>query len=205
MALKNGLKRTSIVVLGSLIMGIGISLTIFGQLGSDPLTMLWIGLSDKLTITVGQANLLVSFIMLVAAFLIDRKELFIGSLLNPFVIAVTTDLLTKIPLSIDSLMLRLLVFIGGLVVMAFGIALYSLAGFGRGAYEALVFSLSQMFKLSLRLVRTSFDLLFALLGFLLGANLSFAPFLAIVLMGVTIQFFVQKLMRPLAKYLGDVA
>lgn len=205
MALKNGLKRTSIVVLGSVIMGIGISLTIFGQLGSDPLTMLWIGLSDKLAITVGQANVLVSFIMLVAAFFIDRKELFIGSLLNPLVIALTTDLMTKIPLSIDSLMLRLLVFIGGLVIMAFGIALYSLAGFGRGAYEALVFSISQILKLSIRLVRTSFDLLFALLGFLLGANLSFAPFLAILLMGVMIQFFVQKLMRPLAKYLGDIA
>ena len=203
MNIKKALKRSVMVLLGSFIMGIGIYLTIVGNIGSDPLTMLWIGIAEKLTITVGQANLLVSAVMLVIVFFIDRKELFVGSLLNPLVIALTTDFLTQFSFSIDSKVMQILIFISGLLVMALGIALYSLAGFGRGAYEALVFSLSNIFKLSIRVVRTSFDILFTLIGFLLGVGISFAPFLAIVFMGILIQFFIQKLLRPTAEFLGE--
>lgn len=202
---KQGFKRIGIVILGSIIMGIGIHLTILSQLGSDPLTMLWIGLSDKLSISIGQANMLVSSVMLLIVFFIDRKELFIGSLLNPIVIALTTDILTNVSFQLDSLLFRVLLLVIGFTLMAFGIAVYSLASFGRGAYEALVFSLSTILHGSIRLVRTSFDCLFMLLGFLLGASLSFAPLLAILLMGVMIQFFVQRLIRPMSKYLGDAS
>lgn len=200
---KKSLKRMGIVILGSIIMGLGIHLTIIGQLGSDPLTMLWIGLSDKLSISIGQANILVSSVMLLIVFFIDRKELFIGSLLNPIVIALTTDLLANVPFQPESLPFRVGLFLIGLALMAFGIAVYSLASFGRGAYEALVFALSAILNVSIRLVRTSFDCLFMILGFLLGASLSFAPLLAILLMGVMIQFFIQQLIRPMSKYLGD--
>ena len=200
---KNALKRTSIVVLGSLIMGVGIYLTIIGKLGSDPLTMLWMGVSDKLSISVGQANLLVTGLMLIVVFFMNRKEIFIGSLLNPIVISLTTDVLAKIPLDLDSMLLRVIVFLSGLGLMAFGIALYALAGFGRGAYEALVFSLNEKLHVSIRIIRTSFDIFFAIAGFLLGASLSIAPFLAILLMGSWIQFFIQKMIRPMARYLGD--
>lgn len=203
MNVKKAFKRSVMVILGSFIMGVGIYLTIVGNLGSDPLTMLWIGVATKLGLSVGQANLIVSAIMLFIVFFIDRKELFIGSLLNPLVIALTTDFLSRFSFQIDAPIVRLLIFISGLAVMAFGIALYSLAGFGRGAYEALVFSLSDIFKLSIRVVRTAFDVLFTIIGFLLGGSISFAPFLAIVLMGVWIQFFVQKMLRPSAKFLGE--
>lgn len=203
MNVKKAFKRSVMVILGSFIMGVGIYLTIVGNLGSDPLTMLWIGVATKLGLSVGQANLIVSAIMLFIVFFIDRKELFIGSLLNPLVIALTTDFLSRFSFQIDAPIVRLLIFISGLAVMAFGIALYSLAGFGRGAYEALVFSLSDIFKLSIRVVRTAFDVLFTIIGFLLGGSISFAPFLAIILMGVWIQFFVQKMLRPSAKFLGE--
>lgn len=203
MNVKKAFKRSVMVILGSFIMGVGIYLTIVGNLGSDPLTILWIGVATKLGLSVGQANLIVSAIMLFIVFFIDRKELFIGSLLNPLVIALTTDFLSRFSFQIDAPIVRLLIFISGLAVMAFGIALYSLAGFGRGAYEALVFSLSDIFKLSIRVVRTTFDVLFTIIGFLLGGSISFAPFLAIVLMGVWIQFFVQKMLRPSAKFLGE--
>ncbi len=203
MNIKKALKRSTMVLIGSFIMGIGIYLTILGNIGSDPLTMLWIGIAENLTITVGQANLLVSAVMLFIVFFIDRKELFVGSLLNPLVIALTTDFLTQFSFSVESKIMQVLIFISGLLVMALGIALYSLAGFGRGAYEALVFSLSSIFKLSIRVVRTSFDILFTLIGFLLGVGISFAPFLAIVSMGILIQFFIQKLLRPTAEFLGE--
>lgn len=183
-------------------MGMGIYLTIIGNMGSDPLTMFWLGLSNHLGITVGQANLLVSGVMLIVVFFMDRKEIFVGSLLNPLMISLTTDFLLNQKIILTSFWLQLIFFILGLLLLAFGIALYSLADFGRGAYEALVFSLNQLFKRSIRLFRTICDIGFAVAGILLGAQLSVGPLIAILLMGVSIQFFINYLSRPVYHFLS---
>ena len=202
MAQKNYGKKLLLVVLGSTVMGIGIYLTIIANFGSDPLTMFWIGLSNRLGIRIGQANLLVSALMLIVVFFMDRKEIFIGSILNPLVISVTTDFLLRQTITIDSVGLRMMFFILGLLILAFGIAVYSLADFGRGAYEALVFSLNQLFKRSIRIFRILCDISFAIAGILLGAQLSIGPVMAILLMGVSIQFFINHLSRPIYHYLN---
>ena len=43
------LKKLLFVTLGSLIMGLGISITIGVNLGSDPMTLFWIGIADNNT------------------------------------------------------------------------------------------------------------------------------------------------------------
>ncbi|MBM7709167.1 YczE/YyaS/YitT family protein [Enterococcus lemanii] len=198
---KHYFKRGLIVVIGSFIMGIGIYLTMLSQLGNDPLTMFWIGVSKQLSLTVGQANLLVSGIMLFIVFFFQRKELSVGSLLNPVVIALTTDLLVKLPIEASNWPLRLAFFLVGIVLLSFGVAFYALADFGRGAYEAVTFTLIHQLKLSVRTVRIGCDLTFAIAGILLGAQLSIGPVLAILLMGTLIQFFIQRLVQPIQRYL----
>lgn len=202
MTKKHYFKRGLIVIIGSFIMGVGIYLTILSQLGNDPLTMFWIGVAKQLSLTVGQANLLVSAVMLFIVFFFQRKELSIGSLLNPIVIALTTDLLVKLPIEVSTWPLRITFFLVGIVVLSFGVAFYALADFGRGAYEAVTFTLIHQLKLSVRTVRIACDFTFALVGILLGAQLSIGPVLAILLMGTLIQFFIQRLLPPLQRYLA---
>ena len=45
------LKKLLFVTLGSLIVGLGISITIGVNLGSDPMTLFWIGIADQLHIS----------------------------------------------------------------------------------------------------------------------------------------------------------
>ena len=137
------LKKLLIVILGSFIMGIGISLTIAVNLGSDPMTMFWIGVSKMLHISVGQANLLVCAILLVYVFFADRKHIHVGSILNPIVIALVTDNMTFLSFQDYSYSIRIIIMIIGLIILAFGIAFYALADYGKGAYEAVVFTLSE--------------------------------------------------------------
>ena len=68
------------VILGSVLMGIGISFTIWANVGSDPMTVFWIGTAQKLSITVGQANIVVSLIILLFVFFMDKKQIHVGSL-----------------------------------------------------------------------------------------------------------------------------
>ncbi|MEG0274381.1 MAG: YitT family protein [Longicatena sp.] len=183
------------VIIGSLIMGVGIAFTIWANVGSDPMTLFWIGISNTLSITVGQANILVCAIILVFVFFMDKKQIHIGSILNPIVIALTTDFMTSHMVSIDSLSMSILLCVVGLLVLALGIAIYALADYGKGAYEALVFCVSHKTKRSIGIVRTLCDITFAILGILLGATGALGTLLAIICMGTGIQFFIKKLSK----------
>ena len=181
------------VVIGSMIMGIGISLTIWANVGSDPLTIFWIGIAQNLSISVGQANLLVSAVILCLVFFMDKKQIHIGSIVNPIVIALTTELMANFTLILDNFAMRSILCLIGLLILAFGIALYALADYGKGAYEALVFCLNKRSHLSIGIIRTTCDILFAIIGMLLGGPIAFGTILAILCMGSAISFFVNKM------------
>lgn len=183
------------VLLGSAIMGLGISFTIWANVGSDPMTVFWMGTAKQLSISIGMANLLVCGIILIFVFFLDRKQIHVGSLLNPLVIAVVTDTMSRIQLSLDSYVLRSLLCIIGLIILAFGIALYALADYGKGAYEALVFCVCDKLSISVGVVRTTCDISFAILGLVLGGVASTGTILAIIFMGTGIQFFIKQLQR----------
>lgn len=186
-------KKILHVIFGSFIMGVGISLTISVNLGSDPMTMFWIGIAKTLGITVGQANLLVSAVMLVYVLKVDRRQIHLGSFLNPIVISLTTDALQFLDLQYFTYPFRILILITGLLMLAFGIAYYALADYGKGAYEAVVFTTVNKTNWSIGVVRTGADIIFAVLGVLLGAVFSIGSLLAILFMGTSIQMCIRFL------------
>ena len=50
------------VVLGSILVSLGVSIAVNSGLGVDPITLLWTGISQVLNITLGQASMLTSAI-----------------------------------------------------------------------------------------------------------------------------------------------
>lgn len=187
------LKKLFFVVLGSFIMGFGISLTIAVNLGSDPMTLFWIGIANQLHITVGQANLLVCAVLLFIVFFFDRHQIHVGSIINPIAIAVVTDWLAFMDLQSLSYGVRIILMILGFMILAFGAALYAIADYGRGAYEAVVFTVCEKGHIAVGIVRTSCDIILAILGILLGATAAIGTILAILCIGSGIQFFVKLL------------
>ena len=187
------LKKLFFVVLGSFIMGFGISLTIAVNLGSDPMTLFWIGIANQLHITVGQANLLVCAVLLFIVFFFDRHQIHVGSIINPIAIAIVTDWLAFMDLQSLSYGVRIILMILGFMILAFGAALYAIADYGRGAYEAVVFTVCEKGHIAVGIVRTSCDIILAILGILLGATAAIGTFLAILCIGSGIQFFVKML------------
>lgn len=193
--MKNIMKQLCMVVVGSIIMGVGIALCVISNLGADPLTMLWQGFTNLLPMTLGQANLFVSGVILLIVFFLDKKQIHIGSFLNPIFIGLTTDFIlprvtVELPF-VGNLGLMLI----GLLILSFGVAFYALGNLGRGAYEALVFALVERLHRSIKLVRTSFDVIFALLGVIMGVSSTIGPILAIFALGNCIQFFVEQLSK----------
>lgn len=181
--MKKIIKKNLIVILGSIIMGIGVALAIKGGQGADPLSVFWDGLSRTFNITLGNANLLVSLVMLIAAVILDYKQLNIGTILNPLFLSGTADLIINKISTPDTFILQLLQSLIGVTLMGIGVGLYASADLGKGVYDAIVFSLVDKTKFKIQYIRNAFDAIFLLVGFLLGGSVGLVTLIAVLLIG----------------------
>lgn len=181
------------LIIGSVLMGMGIAIAMKAGFGVDPMALFWEGIHIQSTLSLGMANLLVSSVLVMIIFFIDKRQLGLGTILNSLVVSFVIDACLRLPISSDIMIVRFLLFGIGLVFLSFGIAYYGCAQLGRGAFDGFVFGVVHRFKLSIRLVRTTCDLCLLGMGLLLQAPLRIGPFVSMLVLGGLIQFFYTRL------------
>ena len=181
--------RLFIVIVGSILVGLGIAIAMTSGFGADPITVLWDGMNNVLPITIGQASMFLAISMLVVVFILDKKQINVGTLVNPFVVGIATDYFVGFNIKSNNFIINIMLLLIGLFILGFGLALYASADFGRGSYEALVFAIVKKSKIKLVYIRYCFDFSFLILGVILGGNLSIGPVIAFLGLGYVIQAF----------------
>lgn len=177
--MKSVTTRLLYVIIGSLTMGLGVAIAVKGGQGADPLAVFWEGLSNILPITIGQANILLSVVMLILALFMDKTQINIGTILNPIVLGVSTDLFIKLFNTPHSFCVQLIQSTIGVSI----IGIYTSVNLGKGSYDAIVFSIVKKYNLNLALVRSVGDGIFLLSGFLLGARVGFSTIISVLFLG----------------------
>lgn len=173
-------KRTLIVILGSSIMGMGISMALSTSLGADPLAWVWEGISTRISISLLQSNLLIALLMLIPPLIFDRSQLGIGTIIQPIVVGITNEQCLKIlPNNEHNIVILLL----GLVVLGIGVGIYTSADFGKCSYDACIFLISKKTKISVGLLRSAGDMILCVLGLFLNNQLLVGPIIAIIIIG----------------------
>lgn len=170
-------------------MGISIALCSKTGWGADPITVLYDGIAKSLHVTLGVASVIVAIGMVVITFILDRKQLGVGTLVSPFIIQMGIDIafpLIKIP---SNQMINFLFFLLGLLGLSLGISMTICADVGKGSYDALLISLSNLFNKEYTIVRWVIDALLIGLGLCLRSSLTAGTVVAILLLGKCITFF----------------
>lgn len=184
------MRRVCRLISGSLIMGSGIAIAMKGGFGVDPMALFWEGIHLQSGMSYGMANLVVSGVIILMLLFIDRTQLGIGTLVNSVLVSLSMDLLSSLLLfESDVFFIRFLLLMTGLVLLAGGIVYYGSADFGRGAFDGLVFGIVNKTSYSIRLVRSSIDLLLVIMGIALGASLNLGPVVSVLSLGFLMQIF----------------
>ncbi|WP_281627786.1 hypothetical protein [Traorella massiliensis] len=183
------MRRVIRLIVGSIVMGGGIAIAMKGGFGVDPMALFWEGIHIQTGMSYGTANLLVSGVIILMLFFIDRSQLGIGTVVNSVLVSLSMDLISLLPLESELFLIRLFLLLIGLVLLAGGIVYYGSANFGRGAFDGLIFGIVNKTKYSIRMIRSSFDLILVILGMLLGAKLSLGPIVSVLTIGYMMQFF----------------
>jgi uncharacterized membrane protein YczE len=163
-------RRLPQLYVGLVLYGVSLAMMIRGHLGLAPWDVLHSGLIRHLPITIGQAVVLMSFVVLIG-WIPLREMPGIGTISNALVVGFSADATLALLDAPDLMVLRIALMVGGIALCALATALYIGAQFGRGPRDGLMTGLARRTGLSLRLVRTGLEVSVVLIGLLLGGAL----------------------------------
>ncbi len=182
-------RRLAQLFLGLALYGVSLAMMVLGDIGLAPWDVLHSGFIRHVGITLGQAVVLFSFVVLV--FWIPlREKPGVGTIANALVVGMSADATLAVFDAPDNLAARTGLMVGGVLLCGLATALYIGAQLGRGPRDGLMTGLHRRTGLSIRLVRTVLEVGVVVIGLLLGGTLG----LGTVVFALTIGPIAQWLM-----------
>lgn len=164
-------KRFLIMVLATVLMNLGIAFYYQCLLGTDPFSVFVDGEHSIMNLTYGQVTNINNVFLFAFMLICGRNKIHVGTLFCTIFSGMLIDLFNLIinklfpPTSVAG---QAALLTAGLVIFAVGVALYIIADLGIGAVEYMAILVSEKTKINLRWIRIAQDVIFMLIGVLLG-------------------------------------
>ncbi len=196
------LTRFAALVAGLFLCAVGIVLFLESELGLPPWDVLHQGLAEQTGLSFGAANLVVSVVVLAAAWLL-RARIGLGTLLNALLIGTfvigLTSLASVDALSDEGLALRVVLLVLALAAFGVGSAFYIGATMGAGPRDSLMLVLSRRLGVRIGVSRTGVEIGALAVGFALGGTAGIGTLVFGVGIGPAVELSFRLLERtPLA-------
>lgn len=163
-------RRLVQLYVGLWLYGVSLALMVLGDIGLAPWDVLHSGFIRHVPITLGQAVVLFSFVVLVL-WIPLREKPGLGTLSNAIVVGLSADVTLAMFDAPDNLVARIALMAGGILLCGLATALYIGAQLGRGPRDGLMTGLTRRTGLSIRLVRTGIEVAVVAIGLVLGGTL----------------------------------
>lgn len=163
-------RRLPQLYVGLVLYGVSLAMMVRGALGLAPWDVLHSGFIRHVPMTLGQAVVLFSFVVLVL-WIPLREMPGLGTISNAIVVGLSADATLAVLDRPDAMWARIALMLGGVALCGLASALYIGAQLGRGPRDGLMTGLARRTGLSLRLVRTALEVTVVVIGLLLGGVL----------------------------------
>lgn len=177
--------RFAIYILGLLIMSLGIVLLIKADLGATPWDVLHVGMYYQIGLTIGSWSIIVGIVILTVSALISKEFPQIGAFLNMVLVGLFIDMYYLLPIlqTPDGIVGKIVMFVAGIVINAYGMGVYISAQFGAGPRDSLMIALSTKTGWKVRNVRGVMEILVLIVGWQLGGPVFWGTILYSLLIG----------------------
>ena len=185
-------------IIGLSFLALGISVMILADLGAGAWDAMYVGLSDHTGLSVGTWILLIGIFLILLNSLILKKMpeflsvitiLIIGSLIDFWLIVVFASF------SPDDFALRVLMFIGAILIIALGISSYLQSNFARNPMDTLMMAIQYRTGRSLAFSKTVMEVTVLIIALLLGGPIGIGTFIVTFSIGPLIQLFIGPITR----------
>ena len=190
-------RRIIQLLVGLFFYGFAIAMMVRAAVGVAPWDVLTQGILAQTGLSFGLITFIVSlFVMLL--WIPIRQKPGIGTVLNVLLIGPAAEVgLAVIPV-VDDLVLRILLFAGGLLLLAVATGLYIGARFGPGPRDGLMTGIHHRWGVRIWIVRTSIEVVVLSIGWMLGGNVGLGTLAFALLIGPMVNITIPRLMVPAA-------
>ena len=179
-------RRIPQLLVGLVLYGASLAMMLRGALGLAPWDVLHSGFIRHVPMTIGQAVVLMSFVVLLL-WIPLRERPGIGTIANALIVGLAADATLAVLAEPGSVVLRVALVLGGIVLNGLATALYIGSQFGRGPRDGLMTGLARRTGWSIRLVRTGLEVTVVAIGLLLGGALGVGTVLYALAIGPLVQ------------------
>ncbi|WP_168916569.1 membrane protein YczE [Microcella flavibacter] len=190
-------RRWGQLMLGLLLYGIAISLMIRADIGLDPWTVFAQGIARQSGWSIGLVTIVVGAIVLLLWIPLKQRP-GIGTVLNVLLVGLALDLGLALVRTPEELWARILLFAGGLALLALATGLYLGARFGPGPRDGLMTGANARFGWAIWKVRTGVELTVLAIGWMLGGTVGVGTVAFALLIGPMVHWTLPRLRVPLA-------
>lgn len=175
-------RRLVQLYVGLVLYGVSLGMMVRSDLGLAPWDVLHSGLIRYVPITLGQAVVLMSFVVLLL-WIPLREMPGLGTISNAVVVGLSADATLWALDRPDALVLRIGLLVGGVALCGYAGAMYIGSQLGRGPRDGLMTGLARRTGRSLRLVRTAIEVTVVVIGLALGGVLGLGTVLYALAIG----------------------
>lgn len=186
--------------IGIIFMPLGVVLTINAHLGAGGYDALNFALGNKLGINTSLAIYSTAFLAIIIAALIRKTLPRFSTFISSFFLGVFTELWKAVFASVEgnSLLQSLVLFIVGMIVIAFAVAAYVISIFPSNPTDDLVVALTER-KLRLGIAKISLDVVCVVIAIILGGEIGIGTIICTFGLGPVIDVFHQWILKILKK------
>ena len=192
------LVRYFIFFLGVTFFGLGNAIAVnVKSLGLHPWEVLNVALFQRFGFTIGTWSVLCGLVLVLIAFVVDRKYISIGTFLNALSIGPIMDFflhLNILPHQTAHWWLNLLILLLGITISGIGGGIYVAAGIGAGPRDGFMLSISEKTGLSVSRARIVVESIVLVIGLILGGPVFIMTFAYTFIQSPIFQF-TMNLMR----------
>ncbi|OFE16057.1 hypothetical protein BA895_20830 [Humibacillus sp. DSM 29435] len=189
-------RRLTQLMVGLTLYGLSMAMMIRGALGLDPWDVFHSGLASRVPLTFGQVTIVVGALVLLLWWPLRQWPGF-GTIANVVVIGVAADVGLGLLTTPDTIWARGLLLAFGIVLNGLAGGLYIGSQLGPGPRDGLMTGFARRTGLSIRVVRTTIEVVVLVVGWVLGGPVGVGTVLYAVSIGPLVQFFLPRLTVPL--------
>lgn len=192
-------KSIGMLIIGLCLFGVGEGMLVLSNLGSTPWTVLAQGIAIHSKLSLGLVTFLVSLTVMLL-WIPLRLKAGLGTILNMILIAVSLQVFISVFHAPTDWISRIILCIGGVIVIGIASALYLTCHMGAGPRGGLMVGICQRTGWRVGVVRSSIEIIVCVIGWALGGTLGVGT----LLFAFGVGWVVQITLNFLAKFYPQI-
>ena len=187
-----------LTVLGAVLCGTGCGFMNYAALGMDAIGSFYDGIRIALNLsidTIGTVSIGINIALIIFLLIVRRKYVNIGTVIYLVVYGISANLSTMCLdklITSDSVYIKAVVSILGIVILTCGIGIYIAVDIGVDPFTGVTLYLSEVTHKKLEYVKIASDIVFMGAGILLGARIGAISVISVLTEGPLIAFFTKR-------------